>query len=68
MEAFESMKDNGVIFNKPKRKREYYFVTIKNNNSWIISKMLSTKIKTVNSPKMTQPSTPDKIPILTMPC
>ena len=28
MEAFESMKDNGIIFNKPKGKRESYFVTI----------------------------------------
>ena len=30
MEAFESMKDNGVIFNKPKGKRESYFVSNKN--------------------------------------
>ena len=31
-EAFESMKDNSVIFNKPKGKRKSYFVTYKNNN------------------------------------
>ena len=37
MEAFKSMKVNGVIFNKSKGKRESYFVANKNNNSWIIS-------------------------------
>ena len=30
MEAFESMKANGVIFNKPNRKRGSYFVTNRN--------------------------------------
>ena len=49
----ESMKDNGVIFNKLKRKRESSFVTNKNNNSWIISNKSSTKVKTVTSPKLT---------------
>ena len=33
MEAFESMKDNSVIFNEPKGKRESCFVTNKNKNS-----------------------------------
>ena len=37
MEAFKSMKDNDAIFNKPKGKRESYFVSNKNNNSWIIN-------------------------------
>ena len=37
MEAFKSMKVNGVIFNKSKGKRESCFVANKNNNSWIIS-------------------------------
>ena len=63
MEAFESMKDNGVIFNEPKGKRESYFVTNKNNNSWIISNKSPTKIKTVTSPKMTSPNTPDEIAV-----
>ena len=37
MEAFKSMKDNDAIFNKPKGKRESYFVSNKNNNLWIIN-------------------------------
>ena len=37
IETFESMKGNGVIFNKSKGKRESYFVINRNNNSWIIS-------------------------------
>ena len=37
MEAFESMEANGVIFNQSKGKREPYFVTNSNNNSWILS-------------------------------
>ena len=32
MEVFKSMKDNDVIFNKPKRKWESYFGSNKNNN------------------------------------
>ena len=63
MEAFESMKDNGVIFSEPKGKRESYFVTNKNNNSWVISNKSPTKVKTVTSPKLTSPSTPDEISI-----
>ena len=63
MEAFESMKDNGVIFDKSKRKQESCFVTNKNKNSWIISNKSPTKIKTVTSPKMTSPSTPDEISV-----
>ena len=46
MEAFESMKNSGVIFNKPKEKRESYFVTNKNSNSWIISNKSPIKVKT----------------------
>ena len=57
MEAFESMKANGVIFNKPKAKRESYFVTNKNNNSWTVSDKSPTKINTVTFPKMKSPST-----------
>ena len=63
MEAFESMKDNGVIFNKLKGKRESYFVTNKKNNSWIISNKSPTKIKIVTSPKLTSPNTPDEISV-----
>ena len=63
MEAFKSMKDNDVIFNKPKGKRESYFVANKNNNSWIISNKSSTKVKTVTSAKFTSCSTPDEIPV-----
>ena len=61
--VFESMKDNSIIFNKPKRKGECYFVTNKSNKSWIISKIPPTKVKTVTSPKLTSPSTPDEISI-----
>ena len=57
MEAFESMKANGVIVNKPKAKRESYFVTNKNNNSWTVSDKSPTKTNTVTSPKMKSPST-----------
>ena len=57
------MEDNGVIFNKPKGKRESYFVTNRNNNSWINSNKSPTKVKTVTSPKLTSPSTPDEISI-----
>ena len=32
MESFESTKDNSVFLNKPKGKRESYFVINKNNN------------------------------------
>ena len=63
MEAFESMKDNGTIFNKPKGKRESYFVANRNNNSWIISNKSPTKVKTATSPKLTSHSTPDEISI-----
>ena len=63
MEAFKSM--NGIIFNKPKGKRESYFVTNKNNNSWIISGKSPTKVNTVTFPKMKSPSTPDE---LSTPC
>ena len=63
MEAFKSM--NGIIFNKPKGKRESYFVTNKKNNSWIISDKSPTKVNTVTSPKMKSPSTPDE---LSTPC
>ena len=52
MEAFESVKANGVIFNKLKGKRKSYFVTNKNNDSWIISDKSPTKINTVTSTKM----------------
>ena len=62
LEAFESMKDNGVTFNKPKGERESYFVT-NNNNSWIISNKSPAKVKTVTSPKLISPSTPDEISI-----
>ena len=63
MEDFESMKDNGVIFNKPKGKQESYFDINKNNNSYIISNKSPTKVKTVTSPKLTSPNTPDEIPV-----
>ena len=61
MEVFKSMKNNGIIFNKPKGKRGSYFVANKSNNSWIISNESPTKLKTVTSPKLTSPSTPDEI-------
>ena len=63
MEAFESIKVNGVIFIKPKGKRETYFVTNKNNNSWTISNKSQTKVKTMTSAKLTSPSTPDEISV-----
>ena len=44
MEAFESMKAIVVIFSKPQGKRESYFVTNNNNNSWIISNKSPAKI------------------------
>ena len=43
IETFESMKTNAVICNKPKGKRDSYFVTNGNNNSWIISEKSATK-------------------------
>ena len=64
IETFESMKANGVIFNKPKAKPESYFVTNRNSNSWIISDKSPTKINTVTSPKMKSPSTPDELSII----
>ena len=63
MEAFESMKVNGVIFNKPKGKRETYFVTNQNNNSWTINNKSQTKVKTMTSAKLSSPSTPDEISV-----
>ena len=51
-------------FNQPKAKRESYFVTNKNNNSWIISDKSPTKINTVTSPEMKSPSTPDELSII----
>ena len=44
MGSFESMQENAVIFNKPKEKRESYFVTNKNNKSWIISDKSPRKV------------------------
>ena len=64
IETFESMKANGVIFNKPKVKRESYFVTNRNNNSWIINDKSPTKINTITSPKMKSPSNPDELSII----
>ena len=58
------MKANGVIFSKPKGKRESYFVTNGNNNSWIISDKSPTKINTVTSPKIKSLSTPDELSII----
>ena len=58
-----NLKDNDIIFSKPKGKRESYFVTNKNNNSWLISNKSTAKLKTVTSPKLTSPSTPDEISI-----
>ena len=63
-EAFESMKVNGVNFNKPKGKRDSYFVTNRKSNSRIISNKSPTKINTVTFPKMKSPSTPDKLSII----
>ena len=57
MEAFESMKDNGIIFNERKRKRK----SNNKNNSWIISNKSPTKVKTVTSPKLKSRSIPDEI-------
>ena len=54
---------NGVTFNKPKGKGGSYFVTNKNNNSCIISNKSPKKVKTVTSPKLISPSTPDEISI-----
>ena len=56
------MRANGVIFNKPKGKRESYFVTNTNNNSF--SDKSPTKINTVTSPKMKLPSTPDELSVI----
>ena len=64
MKAFEPMKANCVILNKPKGKRESYFVTNRNNNSWIIRNKSPTKINTETSPKMKSPSTPDELSII----
>ena len=64
MEAFESMKANGVIFNKQKGKREFYFVTNKNNSSWISSAKSPTKTNTVTSPKMKSPGPPDELLVI----
>ena len=64
MEAFESMEDNGVIFNKPKGKRESYFVTNNINRLWIISDKSPIKVKTVTSLKLVWPSTPDEISVI----
>ena len=47
MKALESMKDNCVIFNKPKGKQESSFLTNKNNSSWIITNKSTKKVKTV---------------------
>ena len=58
------MKANGVIFNKLKGKRESYFVTNKNNNSWIINDQSPTKINTVTSPKSKSPSTPNELSVM----
>ena len=59
MQSLESMKDNGVLFSELKGKREAYFASNKNNNSWIII----NKSPTVTSPNLTSPSTPDQISI-----
>ena len=58
------MKANGVIFNKPKGKRETYFVTNRNNISWIINNKSPAKINTVISPKIKPPSTPYELSII----
>ena len=63
IETFESMKINAVIFNKLKGKRESYFVTNRNNNSWIISDKSPTKINTATYPKVKSLSTPDELSI-----
>ena len=63
LEAFEYTKNNGVIFSKPEEKRESYFVTNKNSNSWIISNKSPIKVKTVTSPKLASPSTPDEMSV-----
>ena len=57
IETFESMKANAVICNKPKGKRDSYFVTNRNNNSWIISEKSTIKINIVTFPEMKSPST-----------
>ena len=44
MQVFESIKESGVISNKPKGKQAFYGVT-NNNNSWIISDKSPTKEK-----------------------
>ena len=59
MESFESTKDNVIFLNKPKGKRESYFVINKNNNSWIISGKSSTKTNTVTFPNMKSISSPN---------
>ena len=64
IETIESMKANAVNFNKPKGKREFYFVTNKNNNSWIISDKSPTKINAVTSLKMKSISTPDELSVI----
>ena len=61
MKVVQSLKDNGVIFNKPKGKRESTFLTNKTNSSWIITNKLPAKVKTVTSRKLTSPSTSDEI-------
>ena len=64
MESFESTKDNGVFLNKPKGKRESYFVINKNNNSWIISGKSSTKTNTVTFPNMKSTSSPNELSLI----
>ena len=58
------MKANGIIFNKLKGNQESYFVSNKNNNSWIISDKSPTKVNTVTSPKMKSPSTSDELSVI----
>ena len=53
-----------VSFSISRKENKSYFVTNRNNNSWIISDKSPTKINTVTSPKMKSPSTPDELSII----
>ena len=52
-----------VSFSISRKENKSYFVTNRNNNSWIISDKSPTKINTTTSPKVKSLSTPDELSI-----
>ena len=53
-----------VSFSISRKENKSYFVTNRNNSSWIISDKSPTKINTVISTKMKTHSTPDELSII----